>query len=495
MVASVARRAMLLRFRAAAISTTTTTTTKTKSIINASYSLFPRHPTPLSSLHAGKRSFSSTTNRLNNPSLYTWGTDKSGCLLQKDNNDDNDSSKKNNNIVWEPQLADVATNKNLLTSSDKIIDVCCGSSEIMLVTDDGKVWVAGENKNGNLGLGHTDPVKELTELKVNIGGGSSSDSGDNDHGDHGNSGSNDHRSDSDNKNIDSTVLFQKGVLGPNTGALIAQNGDLYTFGNGGSVISGVGCLGLGNAESFLTPQLVQSLAEDGCMVRDVALGESHSTVLTTEGEVLTTGAANYGRLGNGETYEDTLYFDSVEILSLLPNETVTQISGGESFTLALTNDGVIYGWGRNHKGQLGTGFGMAVDMYAMEQIPTPMDGEELVNRTVTKVAAGTNHAACVTSCGELFLWGSSIHLEPVRVDEVLHTKIIDIACGLDYTLALSEDNELFAWGAGKTGVLGVGPDTKTLHQAQMIKSLLKKDNEIVSLSAGSTFASCLVSEL
>jgi len=500
MLASVARRVVLPRYRAAAISTTATTTTttnpnpKTKSIINANYSLFPRHPTTSSSLQ--KRLFSSTIVRLNNPSLYTWGTDKSGCLLQQYDNDDTDPSTKNNNIVWEPKLTDLVTNKNLLPSSDKIIDVCCGSSEIMLVTDDGKVWVAGENKNGNLGVGHTDPVKELTELKVNLRGGINRDSGDDhDHGDHGDSGNNDHRSGSDNKDIDTTVLFQKGVLGPNTGALIAQNGDLYTFGNGGSVISGVGCLGLGNAESFLTPQLVHSLAEDGCRVRDVALGESHSTVLTTEGEVLTTGAANYGRLGNGETYEDTLYFDSVEILSLLPNETVTQISGGESFTLALTNDGVIYGWGRNHKGQLGTGFGMAVDMYAMEQIPTPMDGEELVNRTVTKVAAGTNHAACVTSGGELFWWGSSIHLEPVRVDEVLHTKIIDIACGLDYTLALSEDNELFAWGAGKTGVLGVGPDTKTLHQAQMIKSLLKKDNEIVSMSAGSTFASCLVSEL
>ncbi|OEU08977.1 RCC1/BLIP-II protein [Fragilariopsis cylindrus CCMP1102] len=228
------------------------------------------------------------------------------------------------------------------------------------------------------------------------------------------------------------------------------------------------------------------------MVQDVALGESHSTVLTTDGEVLTTGAANYGRLGNGETSEDTLYFDSVEIL---PGETVVQIAGGESFTLALTKEGVIYGWGRNHKGQLGTGFGMSVDMYAMEQIPTPMDGDELINRTVTKIAAGTNHGACVTSNGELFCWGSSLHLEPVRVTEVLHTKIVDVECGLDYTMALSEDHELFVWGAGKTGVLGQGPDTKTLHQAQMIKSLLKKDNTIVSMSAGSNLASCMVLEV
>ena len=120
---------------------------------------------------------------------------------------------------------------------------------------------------------------------------------------------------------------------------------------------------------------------------------------------------------------------------------------------------------------------MAVDMYAMEQIPTPVEGDELANRTATKIAAGTNHSACVTSGGELFWWGSSLHLEPVRVAEVLHTKIVDVACGLDYTLALSEDKELYAWGAGKTGVLGVGPNNKKLNQAQRIRALMASDEE------------------
>lgn len=388
-----------------------------------------------------------------NTSLYTWGTNSSGSLLQGDGNDSKIDSK---GILWEPQPAVGIEHLN----GKKIVDICCGHSETMIITEGGQVFVAGLNKNGQLGLGHKNPVSTLTELKV-----------------------------------DGVEKFRKGRIGINTGALIAENGDLYTFGFGGSALQGIGCLGHGDGESYLTPKLVESLVEDGCQVEDVTLGESHTTVLTTEGEVLTTGASNYGRLGNGETSEDTLYFDAVEIL---PGETITQIAGGESFTLALTNEGVIYGWGKNAKGQLGTGFGMAVDMYAMEQIPTPMEGDELANRTVTKIAAGTNHSACVTSGGELFWWGSSLHLEPVRVEEVLHTKIIDVACGLDYTLALSEDQELYAWGYGKTGVLGVGPDTKTLHQAQRIRSLMGSDDEpqgdIVSISAGSTLAACLVNE-
>jgi len=404
-------------------------------------------------LHSRSSSSSSSSISSHNNSLYTWGTNNSGSLLQGDGND---SKIDSNGILWEPQPAGGA--KHL--DGKKVVDICCGHSEMMLLSEDGRVWVAGENKNGQLGLGHKNPVPTPTELKV-----------------------------------DGVEKFRKGIIGVNTGALIAESGELYTFGFGGSALQGIGCLGHGDGESYLTPKLVESLVEDGCQVEDIALGESHTTVLTTEGEVLTTGASDYGRLGNGETSEDTLYFDAVEIL---PSETITQIAGGESFTLALTNEGVIYGWGKNAKGQLGTGYGMAVDMYAMEQIPTPMEDDELVNRTVTKIAAGTNHSACVTSGGELFWWGSSLHLEPVRVAEVLHTKIIDVACGLDYTLALSEDHELYAFGVGKTGVLGVGPDTKTLHQAQLIRSLMgsgdENEKEIVSLSAGSTLASCLVNE-
>ena len=100
-----------------------------------------------------------------------------------------------NGILWEPQPADCI--KQL--GEKKIVDICCGHSETMIITEDGRVWVVGENKNGQLGLGHKNPVSTLTELKV-----------------------------------DGVTEFRKGRIGINTGALIAKNGDLYTFGFGGS---------------------------------------------------------------------------------------------------------------------------------------------------------------------------------------------------------------------------------------------------------------------
>lgn len=386
-----------------------------------------------------------TTSKRCFSSLYTWGTNRNGSLLQ-------DTTES---IVWQPEIASTWNQYRNENNSNNasLVSISCGAAETGIVTSDGTVLVAGENKQGQLGVGHKNPVPTLTA-------------------------------------VDNIEKMSKIVLGNNTGAMIShEHGDLYTFGFGGSIVQGMGVLGHGNGETYLSPKRVESLVEDGCSVQDVVLGESHTTVLTMEGEILTTGAASYGRLGNGETSEDSLYFDAVEILQ---EGNIVQIAGGKSFTLALTNDGIVYGWGRNHKGQLGTGFGMAVDMYSMEQIPTPIDGDELINRTVTKIAAGSNHAACITTSGELFWWGMSLNLEPVRVAEVLHTKIIDIECGQDYTMALSEDNHIYIWGAGKTGVLGVGSGTKNLNQAQMIKSLAEK--EVTSLSAGWIHAACLVNE-
>lgn len=281
-----------------------------------------------------------------------------------------------------------------------------------------------------------------------------------------------------------------GIVGGHDGAYIERTtGDLYTTGFGGSPFAGMGALGQGEGQSCNTLQRVESLVEDGCQTRQVQVGDSHMTVLTTEGEVLTCGAGSYGRLGNYET-DDQLYLEPVEIL----HQGVIQIAGGKSFTLALTREGVIYGWGRNHKGQLGTGFGLAVDMYAMQSVPEPIESDELLGRKVIRIAAGASHAACITESGELFTWGMSLNLEPVRVDPLLHTKIIDVACGLDYTLALGEDGTVFSFGYGI--VPGQGAATgrvfKKYHQAAVIEALRGK--KVLQISAGWKHAACIVEE-
>lgn len=363
-------------------------------------------------------------------------------------------------VDWKSKLPTSSSSSSLDSSNLTILQVVAGPTDTAMVLDDGTCYVCGDNKHGQLGLGHTRSVPTPTLLQLT----------DDDH------------------TTTTTLKVQSISLGVNFSAAISTDGDLYTFGLGGSTFTGLGYLGHGNAESYHTPKLVESLVEDGCQVQQVQASECHMTVLTTEGEVLTCGAGSYGRLGNYDTV-DQLYLEPVELL----NKThVTQIAGGKSFTLALDGgEGIVYGWGRNHKGQLGTGYGLAVDMYAMSAIPTPIEANELEGRRVTHIAAGHSHAACITESGELFTWGMTLHLEPFRVTELLHTKIVQVACGNDYTLALDERGELYSLGKGKTGVLGKG-SIKVLHRPEVVEAL--QMTKVMSVSAGWSHVACLVEE-
>lgn len=280
------------------------------------------------------------------------------------------------------------------------------------------------------------------------------------------------------------VPIQKASLGPNFSALLTTEGDIYTFGYGGSRVNGMGCLGQGSMDSFKTPKLVESLIEDGCYASDVQVGEYSMTVLTTEGEVLTCGSGSYGRLGNLET-TDQLYLEPVELMGA---EETVQIAGGHAFSLALNTGGLIHAWGRNNEGQLGTGMGLAVDMYAMESIPRPIEGD-LEGRRVSRIAAGHTHAAAVTADGELFTWGMNYTHEPKLESSLLHTKIVDVACGQNYTLALDEEGRVYSMGKGKSGVLGLA-STKSSAFPILVEGI-PAEERVVKMSCGWAHVACV----
>ena len=252
--------------------------------------------------------------------------------------------------------------------------------------------------------------------------------------------------------------------------------------------NGVGCLGLGYDQEYAeVPTLVRSLVEDGCYTADVAVGDSHMVVLTTEGEILTTGGGAWGRLGNLQP-DDQAFLEPVELLA---GENIIQISGGAEFSLALTKDGVVFAWGKNHKGQCGTGNSMSVDMYAMENMPQPVEGM-MEGQKVIKISGGHSHAAAVTDKGELFWWGSALNLTPELAQNLAHTKIVDVACGKDYTIALDEDGKLYSFGSGKTGVLGLLNEKKVLVPT-LVEGMLGK--KVVKIDAGWSHVACIAEEL
>jgi len=78
---------------------------------------------------------------------------------------------------------------------------------------------------------------------------------------------------------------------------------------------------------------------------------------------------------------------------------ILELDYGGAFVLARDEDGVLWAWGQNHRGQCGTG----KDEYV--RVPTPTN--ELLDKTIVKLAAGYQHSLALTSDNEVWATGRS----------------------------------------------------------------------------------------
>ncbi len=145
--------------------------------------------------------------------------------------------------------------------------------------------------------------------------------------------------------------------------------------------------------------------------------------------------------------------------------TFDQIASGAQFTLALSRDGVLYAWGANSAGQLGTG-GTDTTRRPMK---VNMTGA-LAGKTIIQIAAAGEHAVVLTDEGRLYTWGRNSYGSlgigstenvvpvPTAVDTsgVLAGKEIaqvDVSSG--HMAAVDKDGRAYTWGSGSWGQLGV----------------------------------------
>ena len=230
-------------------------------------------------------------------------------------------------------------------------------------------------------------------------------------------------------------------------------------------VNGFGQLGTGTVASslFITPVKTDG-ALAGKAVTSIGRTSSAPLCITSTGEAFGWGLNLYGRTQSDNTNNSTTEPVSVSI-GALAGKVVTEVSNGSDYSLALTSDGLIYGWGSNTTGQLGDG----TTIQRLAPVAVTMTGA-LAGKTVTAISAGNLHAAALTSEGKVYCWGYNgvgqlgdgtphQRLEPVAVDTsgVLAGKtVIAIAAANSYTVALTSEGKLYGWGRNDGGELGSG---------------------------------------
>lgn len=255
-----------------------------------------------------------------------------------------------------------------------VVNGAVGRHHSLFLTDQGHVYACGENKSGQCGLGHCNPV--LTPVKINLG-----------------------------------IRATKVACGGEFSVILTEVGDLYSFG-----LPEYGQLGHNtDGKYFVTtsklsfhfetapkriPLYVEKAKNSPPMpfrdvrIVDVACGNNHTVALDSNKRLFTWGFGGYGRLGHSETKDEMIprlvkFFDR-------PTAGVTKCYAGSSFSICESKMGIfmfgqtkktgeanmypkpiqdLYGWNVRDIGCSNTSIMVAADDTVIAWGPSPTYGE------------------------------------------------------------------------------------------------------------------------
>lgn len=245
------------------------------------------------------------------------------------------------------------------------------------------------------------------------------------------------------------------AAGSRHAAAIDSDGQVLTWGFGGDWYKGGGQLGHGSTEAVDHPKYVDWIRDYGVRINAVTCGNSHTIFLTDDGEVLTCGVGEYGRLGIGGSSNAELPASIEALIS----ETVVQVTAGNSHSIALTKSGKMYTWGRNDAGQLGHADSY-IDIYSMEEFPRLIESPFLEGHNIIQVAAGNRRCVAISREGSLFIWGNRLQHFPTLVDRSSfdNLRVVSASCGGNQsnscTAIVTEDGGLWTMGDASSKILG-----------------------------------------
>lgn len=217
------------------------------------------------------------------------------------------------------------------------------------------------------------------------------------------------------------------------------------------------------------------------------------------------GSDKHGQLGQSAHKK---LFMAPRACSFKGAERVTQVSCGDSHTMILTSDGLLYGCGSNANGQVG--------IKGTAELATPTLIEQLVfdqgsskqPLKIVSVCCGPTYTLATTNAGHAYSWGSSAHgalgLGEVRktssrptlihILQLNKVAIAKVSAYANHTLLLTASGEVMACGRGHKGQLGqsLKGDKTEVFTPQLVK---EQQERFIDIAAGKDFSLFLSEKL
>ncbi|XP_039469317.1 probable E3 ubiquitin-protein ligase HERC3 isoform X2 [Oreochromis aureus] len=219
------------------------------------------------------------------------------------------------------------------------------------ISPDGQLFTWGQNTSGQLGLGKGEPSKLFPHPLKSLAG----------------------------------IPLAQITAGGDHSFALSLSGAVFGWGK-----NRAGQLGLNDKQDRAVPCHIKFLRSQKVVY--ISCGDEHTAALTKDGGLFTFGDGSWGQLGHGSTNSELL---PRRVLELMGTE-VSQIACGRHHTLAFVpSSGVVYAFGCNSHGQLGTG------ILGDARSPFPVKASFLTGKfhrreskqyTVTKIICGGDHS-------------------------------------------------------------------------------------------------------
>lgn len=219
----------------------------------------------------------------------------------------------------------------------------------------------------------------------------------------------------------------------------------------------------------------------------IAAGRGHSLAVNGAGTPYAWGLGHRGQLGSGQAKSS-----DVPVLTQAPaSRHFTHVVAGWEHSLAVADDGTLWGWGDNEFSQTGTGLGISKPVTA----PAPVRAADGAVR-FQSVSAGWRHSVALSTDGKVYVWGdanrgvlgngssSGTLPTPTPMQGLPNKRFVAVEAGFDSTFAVTEDGEVWATGSNDYGMLGLGEQVTEISRPQRIA--MPVTDRIVQVSAAST---------
>jgi prepilin-type N-terminal cleavage/methylation domain-containing protein len=292
----------------------------------------------------------------------------------------------------------------------------------------------------------------------------------------------------------SGVLGGKTVTDINAGSnhvCAIADGEAYCWGDGG-----FGQLGNGSDANSNVPVAVSTSGVlSGKTVTAIAAGYGHTcAIASSEAYCWGMGALQ----GNSSGDPNSNIPVAVSTAGVLGGKTLELIEADNSHT-CVTSVGLIYCWGYNSQGQLGTG------NYSASYVPIATSTSGVLSgKTVTDISLG-NGSTCAVASGEAFCWGGNGSTgtlgnggtanapspSAVSTSGVLSGKTVSKITMGTYGCAIA-DGQAYCWGSGTDGGLGNGANSNSLVPVAVSTAGVLNGKTLEVIATGS-FHACAVS--